>query len=150
MKLAVFCFTFLLQLNAQYVNPGVQLGYAFGEGFSFKVKVSIGTVIKDGFTNVTFGYNWVSNKKSELYKHSFAQVQVGLLDSGNSLNFTGIGYGFINKNGNRYPKYSLFRGMLTYINYDLIKINKTYYSDLNIEASFLIPLLGHNYDSFKF
>ena len=150
MKLALFCLVFLFQINAQYVSPGVQLCYAFGEGISFKAKVSIGKGMNIGFANVTFGYNWVLNKKSILHKHSFVQVQMGFIDSGESYNFTGIGYGFINKDGKHFPKYSIFRGALTYINYDLIQIEDVFYSDLTIEASFPMPLLGHNYGEFKF
>ena len=135
----------------QYVSPGINFGYAFGEGLSFKFKVSFGSTIDtdkfgvDSFANITFGHGFIYNKDTPFKSHTFYEVQFGTTLLKNEPIFTGIGFGhafFKYKNEDVVcPKYSIFTGFLAYANIDIIEYKEKPYYDFNLEFSF--PLINN-------
>ena len=142
----VFVFTALIPSYAQYISPGIRLGYDFKSGFNLGLKLSYGFDLDNNTLSFTFGRKFGIGKESVYQTHNYIDVQVGKLS--NTMGerkiqlFYGGGLGilFYKKDGKQvfYPRLTVFTGYLLFTTFDL-NLNEWKRVDPDIGLQLVLP-----------
>lgn len=80
-----------IKAQIPYISPGIELGYIFGQGFTFSAEVTLGICIYLAHGSIALGHQLIPEKPKSL---SYFAVQGGTLEYGASIG--GVSY---NDNG---------------------------------------------------
>jgi hypothetical protein len=150
----LFCliFIFILQETyAQYISPGIRLGYDFNSHITMGLKVSVGAGLNNTVVNFTFGKKFALTNDSSYTDHRYIDLQVGTfniyLKKRKIDLFSGGGIGLISyeENGKTiyHPRITCFVGYLFFTTLDINIINwKNFKPDLGLQLVLPIPLGG--------
>ncbi len=140
-------FIFWTHLSAQYVSPGVRLGYDFNNHLIFGIKLSVGAYQDGSFINLTFGKKFLIGSSNTLpySNYNYIDLQMGQLTApigGRKVQiFYGGGLGLIFFKGHWAPRITTFAGNLLFatLDFNFVK-QKNPHSDLGLQLVLPIPL----------
>lgn len=142
----------LLMLNsvqAQYISPGLRVGYDFNSNITLGFKISFGIGFDKQFYNFTFGRKFALNKNSSYQTHNYIDLQSGVLIEPFGKKKVplfyggGIGIGFYEENGVRhhFPRITTFAGYFVFTTLDMNIIDwKTIEPDIGLQMVLPIPV----------
>jgi len=141
---------------AQYISPGIRLGYDFNSHTTFEVKVSVGLAVGGSIYNITVGKKYSINNKETYLSHNYIDLQAGDFSKPSSESKTqlfygaGIGMVFYDTNGTRKyrPRITVFAGYLLFTTFDFyLNEQNNVESDLGLQLVLPIPLGGIDFGS---
>lgn len=136
-------------LIAQYISPGIRIGYDFDSHITMGLKISLGINYNETITNVTFGKKFALNNTDDFMAHYYFDMQYGKFSETFSerkikiLYGGGIGLIFYTKNGRQHfhPRITSFVGYLLFTTFDINIIKwKSVKPDLGLQLVLPIPL----------